>query len=1521
MDARAFAVAADIVDTSFYTSPVVVDAIFDLLRATGFTGGRVLEPGCGSGNFMSRAPKDLTIDWTGVELDPTAAAFARTLNPDATIHEAPLQKVSLRSGSFHAVVGNVPFARGHVYDSVHGSASSLHEYFFLRALDAVMPGGYVIAVTSRHLIDGEHGLDSIGAVADLVAAVRLPSDTFDGTSVVADIVILRKLSRDGKRTQSWTEPTHEVPVNSWSHPGLPRIAALPHTIVTGAHTTTISGRWTAHLDCIAGTPEATGFYAAPVAVRTSNPARSIARAVAAARAFIVPADYFADAGSQPIDVVLTDEAGRKEGSFHLVGGKAHQVVAGVLTATARASAELISLIPLRDAALELIALESNPDHADHTIDPVREAALALYRAHTKKFGPLNAGTMITGKPDPETGEATLTWRRPTMGGFRKDPDYVAVLALENFDQDTGAAEPAAILLHRIGRRPPRPTVAVGVDEALAITLSEGRGVHLDRVRELLGLRNDSAALDALGDRVYRDPARRGDVVSRRDYLSGNVRAKLDQARAAAAREESYARNVAELEAVQPTELGPYDIRPQLGASWVTPDDIADFAADVIGFRVSVEYTPGVSYWEVSEGYGDSAEKRMRYSTPDFTGYQILAHALNGKTPVVYDTFYDPERRADVRVKNPTRTLAAEEKLRELQERFTTWLWEDRDRTDRVCAEYNRRFNSHILRRNDGSHLTFPGMDPSIELWAHQKDAVDRCISSERTMIAHPVGAGKTKSMIATAMTLRQMGLARKALIAVPGHLLEQIAREAQQAYPTGKFLPATKDDLVGPARRLFAARCATGDWDAVIMSHQAFTRIPVDPETEERWLQTEKAELRAHLISDEGGRRGAKQIASAVRKLDFRISALRDRVADPNQVTFNQLGIDYLMVDECHYLRRLPIATRAEGFNLGSSKRATDLLVKIDTLADRYPGKPIVALFTGTPWSNTLAETYVWQRMLQPDRLAEAAVAHFDAWAATFVRYETTVEVAPDGSGFRLYRRPATIQNVPELRLMLGEVADLLSAESIALSRPDAVWEDVVSVGGEAQLNYVASLAVRADAIRNPGAARGGRSRHNDNMLVVCNDGRRVALDPRLVGVPEDSPKLEEAAQRIARNFHDGRTTTFGLSATPGTFQLVLCDVGTPRADDGQTYGRLRRRLTELGVASASIRFIHDAKTDQARARLFAQCREGDVAVLIGSTDKVGVGVNAQTRLSHLHHLDAPWRPSDIIQREGRALRPGNLNKEVTIYRYITAGTFDAYMWQTLERKMRFIAQMYVSDGALREIDDVNETVLSYGQLKALAAGNPQLLRSAELAAEVRRLRVMRSVWGQGIRSLRAEAKDARASAAAERKQADLIEAAYLIAVDAPEPVQRDYLRDLEHLAGHVRDGGYVRTVTWRGLRLRTGGYGTKRAVGIELDYREVETFPLGAAVQRLSPATLAKHLDTLLTRWFESATERPGQLRASADRAETRAIDCETLAGADTFEHEPELQAAESELAFVEAQIRAIAEEADAAVQLAVAA
>jgi len=1519
------AAGAGSTDTSFYTPTWLVEAMARTLQEAGFTGGAVLEPGCGSGRFMGANLPGAV--WTGVESDPVSAALAAALHPQATVVADRLERVTLRDGQFEAAIGNVPFSRHAPFDP-EVEASNLHTYFILRSLLAVRPGGYVVVATSRGLMDNGRQLDEVLELGELRSAVRLASGTFDGTQAVADVLVLRR--RGGQSAPvAWDDVKERTP-RSEDRYGYGRYGATRERRLSvlnedgesgwGKPAVDVNRYWEVHPDHVAGRMVATGFDAAPMKVLSTDPQADGARALQAAS---VGLPQIQPRGQEPdpfADLVLVDQEGRKEGSFHVVDTVVHQVVDGVLVPKERPSAELRALIGLRDLVLDL--LDADAAHVQaRGQDPVadlRASALAAYEAYVARFGPLNRGTLHEGAIDPETDEPKLTWRRPTMGGFRRDPDFMTVMACETFDPDTQQASPAPVLLHPVNRAPEPVERVQTPAEALAVSMGERGHVDLDRIAGLLGLDDAAQALAALGDLVYRDPALAGTVVPARDYLSGDVRAKLDVARTAAADDgQTYACNVAALEAVLPSDMDPTTIRATLGSPWIDPRHVAEFARQVLGSSPHVTYSAALGLWEVSGSWYGAAADRLRWGTSRKDPLAILHATLNGRSLLVTDEVWDPDTRRSRNVRNVEETLAAEERASAMQERFATWVWEDKERTQELVAEFNKRFRSHVPRVADGAHLTFPGLSPQVSLWSWQKDAVDRIVSSPRVAIGHPVGAGKTKSAIVGALTLRRLGLANKPMLAVPGHLLEQVAREAMQAYPGGSFLIAGKEDLTGDARRLFAARCATGDWDLVVVTHEGLASIPVSPRAEQAWVEREKFEL-AEAIRADGTRssrsKTVKAIAGAMRRLDARLAELRHQVADPGTVLFEHLGVDWLGYDELHYAKRIPITSRAPGFATGSSKRATDLLLKVNVLGERRGDRPHFAGFTGTLFSNTLAEIYVWQKFFQPKALTAAGIDSFDAWAAMFVRYVTAVEVAPDGSGFRLNRRPVEITNVRVLMGMFRQVADLMSADQLDMDRPETDWHTLVAPMGPQQADFVAGLAKRADDLRT-----GKVGADEDNMLAICNDGRRVALDPALVGLDEAGSKLELVADQVAGIYHRDAQRAYPGSDRPGSLQLALCDQGTPGSGGSQTYGRLKAALIARGVPASTIRFVHDANTDKGRAALFAACRDGQVSVVIGSTPKIGVGTNIQTRMAALHHVDVPWRPSDIEQREGRGRRPGNKAGHLDIYRYVTQGSFDAYMWQTNETKARFIHALMTATLDTDTIGDIGASVLSFGEVKALASGNPLLLEHAEAVADVRRLRTLHAMHVQQVSHLGAQAARLAQRALDARRVADLlVQAADEVAQWVCRPYFDASAEDWRlasmlttwHGASHTAP-----KVVWRGLTVRLLDHReiarAERVMEVMVGYSVVGEVTVKARDLRRDAVKAAS---SALEGWLSQAPQRREKVLDDARVDQQEAAALRAAVDAAVFDRAGDLDAAEARLAAVERAMQDEAQEHEGA-------
>lgn len=1467
-------VAAKSLDQQFFTPDWLVDHLWEILDAAGLDGGTVIEPGCGSGAIMSRAPRSGSpLNLIGVEIDPFAARIAQARTPEADIICARLEKTALPAGA-DAVIGNVPFASGAIFDATT-SSKNLHSYFITRGLESLRIGGYLVVITSRSTMDGQGDLPNIlgDGGGELVGAVRLPGGIFESTDVVSDILVLR-------RTRETSRPNQR---------------ATPGSSLVQFGQTSVSTWWKEHPELIAGTMAAGTHHMAPVTVRADDPRAAVAEAVGHLIELVRESPMFGMTIA-PEDQHETEEPdGAAEGTFRIEDGQIQQMRDGAWT-DVKQSAELHMLVNLRDLTAELLRLESDLFAGAAERETVRETTRAAYEAYVKKYGALNRGTLHEGKVDAETGMPSLSWRRPRLGGFRQDPGYLSVMAIENYDQDTDSAEAAPVLLRRVNL-PHQVIESVDtIEEAVAVSMGENGRIDPRHVARLLSI-DEAAAEVALESVAFREPW--GQWVRRDDYLSGNVVEKLDDARRAATRDPSMGRAVAALEAVVPRRLGPQEISVRLGAPYISERDVKDFLKQQFGYEnASVTHDVTTAYWEISSYSHATPKVSARWGTQDFSPIELVALASNGKAPIAYDEEWSNTKGRYLKTKNGDRTLAAQERTNDIQDVFGIWVWEDAERSARVVEEYNRRFNAFVPRAADGSWIHFDGMSDTFSPYPWQVNMVDRILSSRAALCGHAVGAGKTATMAMTVWSLRRYGLARKPMVVVPNHLLEQIAREMQQIFPTGRFLVAGKDDLSGDGRRLFTARCATGDWDAVVMTHSGFASIPVRPETEAEYNR-ERLSVFREAARDRGW--SAKALSRAIRSYEAKLERLSaSALIDDTAVSFEELGVDYIAVDEAHYFKRLDFASsRAEGFSFGSSKRATDLYLKSEWIKRRKTG-PHLGLFTGTPWTNSLAETYVWQLFCQPETLDHAGVRDFDAWAANFVRRETVVQVTPDGSGFRTVTRPTRMMNLPELLGMFSQFADILTADDIGLDRPE---RETLSFGvgmGPEQEEYVADLVRRAEELRT-----GNAKNSNDNILAICGEGRRVALDPELVGHPGAAPKIVEAADEVARIWSEHRDRVYVEGTAPGCLQVIFCDQGTPSPDKGaQTYGRIRALLVERGIPARKIRFIHEATDDKSRAALFSACRSGEISVLIGSTEKLGTGANIQTRLKAIHHVDAPWRPSDIEQRDGRALRPHNLNASVTIARYVTERTFDAFMWDTLERKALAFTAMYSPKEGVREAEDIGEVQPSYTQMKAIASGNPLLLEQADAAAEVRRLRTLKAVDRQAISGIENSIPERRRRA------------------EQSLPARLDVLRDLQAEVHRMPDlRGVVESQV-----LSSFGYEAKIWPGLLLwiiPGRVMKSLRYRGSTVAEIPMNLSLRLEKnqqkalpSVADWTFETLDRIDEIVATAEErlreAEADLADRIDAVATYAFTRQDELTAAEKDLSRIEQLISAEAEEAE---------
>jgi N12 class adenine-specific DNA methylase len=1369
LDDGAYAAARRTTINAHYTDPAYVQEMWAALERLGFDGGRVLEPGAGAGTFIGMAPAGA--EMVGVELDPTSAAIARALYPGAAIRAESFADTRLPAGYFDAAIGNVPFADVRLYDPRHNRGGhSLHNHFILKALALTRPGGLVAVLTSRYTLDAQNpaARREMNALADLLGAVRLPSGAHRraaGTEVVTDLLVFRRRETGAEPASTGWELTRALELDG---------AQLRVNAHFDAHPAHVLGDYAVG----AGLHGAPGLrvVAADDALTPARLAAALAEITAAAvrdgRAFTPrPATLAA-----PERAALEPAAGLWDG--HLTAhadGRFTRVLDGQhapLEVPASQRAELRALLGLRDSAKALLAAEADSVEDTPATDALRAELRARYDAYTARHGPINRFTLRpTGRSDPETGAPRMARVTPrVMHTLRSDPFAPLVAALESFDEATQTATPATLLAQRALTARTPVLGAESADEALAVCLEARGRADLERIAELLGSTR-AEARQALGELIYDDPAT-GRLVPAAEYLSGNVRAKLELAEAAATDRPELAVNVTALRAALPADLGMDDVQARLGAAWIDADTHQTFLRELLDDPGLVVEHPGGAVWGV-RGNNRSVAATSEWGTERMPA-PAIAKAVLEQRPVQVTDEIEPGRR----VVNPVETAAAVEKAAALQERFGEWVWEDPERATRLLAEYNRRFNALVLRdySAEGERLTLPGLARTFQPRPHQRAAVARMLNEPAVGLFHQVGAGKTAEIVIGCMELRRLGMVSKPAVVVPNHMLEQFAREWLQLYPQARLLAASADDLAGEKRRAFVARVATNEWDAVLMTRSAFERLPVSRDVEAAYIERQCEQLRAMLTAAKGGQGlTVKRLEKALLRGQAALERRLDGAVDPG-ITFERTGIDYLAIDELHDYKNLHTQSNIRDAAIDGSQRASDLHLKTEYLRQRH-GQRVITGATATPIANSVTEAHVMQRYLRPDLLADAGVLDFDAWAATFGQTVTEIEMAPTGGGtYRLQTRFARFQNVPEMLRMWHVFADVKTAEDLRLPTPE-LWprpdgqrlpETVLIAACPEIRAYIGELGQRAEAVRARRVAP-----EEDNMLKISTDGRKAALDVRMVdAAPSSTPsKLDVASARIARIWREHRDTVYRdvASGEPspvrGALQIVFCDLGTPR-ETWNAYDELREQLVAHGLPRERVRFIHEAASDADKGRLFAAARAGHVAVLVGSTQRVGVGTNVQARCVALHHLDCPWRPADIEQREGRALRQGNQNPEVGILRYVVEGSFDAYSWQTVERKARFIAQIMRGRLDVREIDDIGDNALSFAEVKALASGDPLILDKAAADAEHTRLQRLQRAHQRNRHALTSTLTAAQARADHSAHQLAAVQAALAVRHD-----------------------------------------------------------------------------------------------------------------------------------------------------------
>ena len=1274
-----------------YTSPAVIRAIYEAVGGMGFEGGRILEPSMGVGNFFGLLPENMANSQLyGVELDSITGRIAKQLYPEADITVAGFETTN-RPGFYDLAVGNVPFGQYQVHDPEYDRLGfSIHNYFAAKMLDQVRPGGLVAFVTSRYTLDAkdESVRRYLAERGELLGAIRLPNNAFRanaGTDVVSDIIFLQRRE----------VPATELP--DWVH------------VDTTPEGFTVNRYFIDHPDMVLGTPTAEStqygrqdYTVAPIegadlseqlheAIQNIHGEYTEREIEEAERSDILPADP---------DV--------RNYSFTLVDGEVYYREGGIMVrqdVSAAMTARIKGLMELRDCTRRLIQLQTE-DASDAEITAEQRRLNRLYDAYTVKHG--------------------LISNRENKRAFSDDSSYYLLCSLEILDED-GKLERKADMFTRRTIQPHRPVEHTETAaEALAVSLNELGRVDMEYMSRLCGKSETEIAAELSGV-IFRIPGEER-YATADEYLSGNVREKLREAEAAAKADPSFNINVEALKAAQPRELTASEIDVRLGATWIEPRYIAQFMFNTFqptywaSRSMSVNYSPYTSEWRIEGKSAVSANDVnacSTYGTSRMNAYKILENTLNLRDVRIYDKIEDADG-TERRVLNVKETTLAQQKQQVIKDAFRDWLWKDADRRQTLVAKYNELFNSTRPREYDGSHLTFPGMNPEIELREHQRNAIARILYGGNSLLAHEVGAGKTFTMAAAAMEAKRLGLCRKPMFAVPNHLTEQWASEFLRLYPSANVLVATKKDFEPANRKKFCARIATGDYDAVIIGHSQFERIPVSQERQERLLRSEIEEITEginQLKRSSGERFSIKSMEKTKKSLEAKLKKLLDSPKD-DVVTFEELGVDRLFVDEAHSHKNLYYHTKMQnvaGLSSAEAQKSSDMYMKCRYM-DEQTGSRGIVFATGTPVSNSMTELYTMQRYLQHDTLERLGLGHFDSWAANFGETVTALELAPEGTGYRARTRFSKFFNLPELMNLFREVADIKTADQLNLPTPEVVYHNEVSQPTEIQKKLVQELSERATKVH---ARMVDPS--EDNMLAITNDGRKLGLDQRVVNplLPDaEGTKVNRCVDNVFRIWQDGA----GEKLT----QLIFCDLSTP-GKGFNIYDDIKTKLISRGVPAEEIAFIHDANTDEKKKALFAKVRSGNVRVLLGSTAKMGAGTNVQDRLVALHGLDAPWRPGDLEQRNGRIARQGNMNETVHVYRYVTENTFDSYIWQTLENKQRFISQIMTSKSPVRSCEDADETTLSYAEVKALCAGDPRIRKKMDLDVQVAKLRLLKS--------------------------------------------------------------------------------------------------------------------------------------------------------------------------------------------------
>ena len=1289
--------------TAFYTPPEVSTAIYKVLEQMGFQEGNLLEPSCGIGNFIGMLPKSMeNAKVYGVELDTVSAGIAQQLYQKSSIAAQGFEEVNVPDSFFDGVIGNVPFGDFKVSDKRYDKYNFLiHDYFFAKSLDKLRPGGVMALVTSKGTMDKENSnvRKYIAQRAELLGAIRLPNDTFKGnagTEVVSDILFLQKRDRLIDIEPDWVHlDTDEngIRMNSYF---------VQHPEMILGEMKMVSGRFG---------PEATcePFENADLSELLNEAVSNIHGEISE---YEVADELEEEDNSIPADptvrnfsyTVLDDKIYFRENSRM-----------SPVEVSATAENRIKGMIGIRDCVRNLIELQTE-DYPDSEIKQAQEKLNTLYDSFTKKYGLINI--------------------RANTSAFSDDSSYALLSALEVINED-GELERKADMFFKRTIKPHKPVTEVDTaDEALAVSMGEKAAIDMEYMMELSGKSEEELFADLKGV-IFLNPlyeygnSYEPKYLMADEYLSGNVREKLATAkRSAALYPEDYTVNVQALEKVQPKDLTASEISVRLGATWIPPEIFQQFMFEFLDtpryaqWNIKVHYSQFTGEWNIEgKSYDRSNVKAYStYGTSRINAYKIIEETLNLKDVRIFDYIEDDEGKKKA-VLNKKETAIAQAKQELIKQGFQDWIWADPARREKLTKMYNEKFNSIRPREYDGSHIVFNGMNPEIELREHQKNAVAHILYGGNTLLAHAVGAGKTFEMVAAAMESKRLGLCNKSLFVVPNHLTEQWAAEFLQLYPAANILVATKRDFETKNRKKFCGRIATGDYDAVIIGHSQFEKIPMSIERQRAILVQQLEELTDGIMDlkrNRGENFSIKQLEKSKKSVKQKLEKLNDQSRKDDVVTFEELGVDRLFIDESHYYKNLYLYTKMRnvgGIAQTEAQKSSDLFMKCRYLDELTGGRGTV-FATGTPISNSMVELYTIQRYLQYNTLVKNNLQHFDSWASTFGETVTAVELTPEGTGYRAKTRFAKFYNLPELMAMFKEVADIKTADMLELPVPEAHFHNVAVKPSEMQKEMVASLAERAEKVRG-----GGVDSSVDNMLKITNDGRKLALDQRMLNdmLPDfEGSKINACVDNIYRIWEE--------TADKKSAQLVFCDLSTPKNDGTfSVYNDIRKKLIERGVPESEVRFIHEADTDVKKKELFQKTRKGEVRVLLGSTQKMGAGTNVQDRLIALHDVDCPWRPSDLEQRSGRIIRQGNSNPDVDIYRYVTEQTFDAYLYQLVEGKQKFASQIMTSKSPVRSAEDIDETALSYAEIKMLATGNPYIKEKMDLDIQVQKLKLLKS--------------------------------------------------------------------------------------------------------------------------------------------------------------------------------------------------